>query len=249
MGPSINHNERFLSLTGVIVEQTHCATKVADALDDIKSLFPAPAKGPLILHRNEIVRREPPFDLLSSDDVRYDFNGRLIRALNQLEYAAITVLIDKRMHLDQYKTWQWPPYHYCLIALLERYLTFLKRRSAVGDVVVEARGKHEDRRLKKAFQHAWNNGTQHVLASSFQQRLTSREVKMKPKQSNDPGLQLADMIASPSHRSMLEERGLVEPADHRHFGRHVVEILMRSKYDRIHSSGKIDGCGRKFLPF
>ena len=64
----------------------------------------------------------------------------------------------------------------------------------------------------------------------FQERLTSKQLKVKTKTNNISGLQLADLLAHPSRNEILDENGLlgrqIAP-----FGKKVIEILQR-KYDR-----------------
>ena len=66
--------------------------------------------------------------------------------------------------------------------------------------MAESRGKKEDMRLKKSFQGIWEHGTDHMEAKQFQELLTSKELKVKPKANNIAGLQLADIIAYPAWR-------------------------------------------------
>ena len=111
--------------------------------------------------------------------------------------------------------------------------------------MAESRGGKEDRRLKDSFEGIWENGTDFVEAKRFQERLTSRQLKVKLKANNIAGLQIADLIAHPSFRACValrEGRPLPE-----NFGGRVAVILEQSKYDR-HPSGRIDGWGRKWLP-
>lgn len=59
------------------------------------------------------------------------------------------------------------------------------------------------------------------------------------------GLQIADILAHPAHRSFkFEELGEKEPED---FGSVLAAILKRKVYDR-NGDGKIKGIGRKWLP-
>lgn len=68
--------------------------------------------------------------------------------------------------------------------LIERFFFFLESVNAVGDVMVESRGGKEDVRLKKSYLRIFENGTQFVDAVRLQKRLTSKELKVKPKMLN-----------------------------------------------------------------
>ena len=61
--------------------------------------------------------------------------------IEDLPYIANTVLIDKRAHVEKYGEWHNNPYHYCMIALIERYVLWLRRHKLTGDVVAEPKFK------------------------------------------------------------------------------------------------------------
>lgn len=79
----------------------------------------------------------------------------------------------------------------------------------------------------------------------FQERLTSKELKLKRKADNIAGLQIADLIAYPSFKAtMLRQKREALPQD---FGGKIAAILESGKY-RCSPTGRIDGWGRKWLP-
>ena len=199
-----------------------------------------------MLHRREIVRREPPFDCLWDDDTNAKWEDALIGLIEYLPYIAITVMIDKLEHVEKYTVWQFNPYHYCMRALIERYVLWLNRHGLIGDVVVEPRFKKQDKKLKKSFSYIYDHGTEHIPASTVQRCLTSREIKFEPKEANVCGLQLVEIIAHPSHHALKwEYTGEVMTA---RFGLQVYEVLRRCRYARNPKTGDIAGWGQKWLP-
>ena len=118
------------------------------------------------------------------------------------------MLIDKREHNETYKVWKYDPYHYFLSVLLERYLFFLEEMQRNGDVMIESRGGHEDRRLKESFSKIYEKGTDYIHAEKYHNLLTSKQLKVQPKILNISGLQIADLIAHPSRRDILIEFNL-----------------------------------------
>jgi len=132
------------------------------------------------------------------------------------------------------------------MVILERYVSWLEWKREAGDVLIESRGKKENRLLEAAYRRLYKNGTASVPAEKFQKYLTSGEIKIKPKMDNIAGLQLVDLIAHPAYRDLIcfktKEAMKVE------FGRRVVEILYRSKYRRSHWDGHVEGWGTKLLP-
>src|SRR5690606_6818328 len=114
-----------------------------------------------------------------------------------------------KKHQETYKVWRFDPYHYCLAVLMERFVFFLDRANSTGDAMAESRGGKEDRRLKDSFEKLVTGGSEFLPTERFMARLTSRQLKVKPKHNNISGLQLADLIAHPSRGEILDKQGLL----------------------------------------
>jgi hypothetical protein len=246
LGASTNENHRYLSLTGVIASIQYVGDVLQPQVEDLKRrYFGSHPDDPVILHRKELVNQRPPFDALRDPDVRLAFDAELLQLIRGLDYVVITAVIDKLEHLTRYQRWANDPYHYCLTVILERYAHWLRERGIQGDVMAESRGKKEDQRLKDEFSRIYVNGTPNIEHAEFVRRLTSSQLKVKPKSMNVAGLQLADLIAHPSFVSTkLHREGATLPGN---FGGQVAQILELSKYRRS-NRGVIDGYGRKWLP-
>ena len=246
MGASQDPNHRYLSLTGVILELGYVDQVVHGQLEDLKRrYFGSHADEPVILHRKELVNRKSPFEALRNPETESEFNLELLRLLRQLEYTVITTVIDKLEHQQRYRAWRFDPYHYCLHVILERYVMWLQRKNATGDVMAESRGRKEDVRLMESFEKVYQDGTEFVEAGQFVATLTSRQLKVKPKANNISGLQVADLLAHPSlkaARARLAGESLAA-----NFGGEIAQILLDAKYDRS-ASGIVDGWGIKWLP-
>lgn len=193
--------------------------------------------------------RKGPFAVLHNADRRGAFDEDLLDLLRSLPYTVITVVIDKRAHLQQYSVWRFDPYHYCMHCLIERYVRWLDDHGPefVGDVVAEARNKKPDKKLKASFDRVYNRGTDNLSASFVQKRLTSSELKLSPKNENIAGLQIADAIAHPLWRDMRHSReNTPRPQD---FGGKVAALVEATKYRRSpYNRAVINGYGRKWLP-
>lgn len=228
---SDNPNHRFLSLTGVILELGYVEQVVHPQMEAIKAkFFRSHPDDPVIFHRKEMLNARAPFEALKDDGVRQRFDEELLRLLAAWQYKVVTVCLDKKKHKETYTTWRYDPYHYCLAVLLERFAYFLGRGRAIGDVMAESRGGKEDMRLKKSFARLWQQGTDYVEPTQFQERFTSKQLKVKIKANNIAGLQVCDLLAHSSRHEILWENQLVErpPAP---FAEKVIAIL-QDKYDR-----------------
>jgi hypothetical protein len=119
-------NQRFLSLTGVILESSYTLRVLKPEMDQIKrDFFQRDPDEPVILHRKEMINKLPPFSSLNDPEVKERFNMVLLNFLDRWDYKVITVVLDKKTHRDLYQVWHFHPYHYCLAVLLERYLLYL----------------------------------------------------------------------------------------------------------------------------
>jgi hypothetical protein len=175
-----------------------------------------------------------------------EWEARLLKLIEQLPYIVITVMIDKREHARRYLIWQFDPYHYCMRALVERYVRWLDRHHLTGDVVAEPRFKKQDKRLKRSFTYIYDHGTEHVPVDVVQRCLTSREIKFASKSANVCGLQLVEMIAHPSHQA-IKSLFTGEQMTAR-FGQQIVNVLVRERYARHPKTRVIEGWGQKRLP-
>lgn len=246
LGSSKDPNHRYLSLTGIILELDYVATTVFPAIEALKrDYFNSHPDEPVILHRKELINKKFPFESLRDAATEVAFNRDILHLLRTFDYTVITVAIDKLEHKQRYQTWRFDPYHYCMDVIVERFISCLKSRNAVGDVMTESRGGREDILLKDSFLRVYANGTDFVKPEEFAARLTSKQLKMKPKSNNIAGLQLADIIAHPSFQVMLTRRASQSLPDN--FGGKIGKILEESKYVRSFG-GQIEDWGIEWLP-
>lgn len=243
-GAAQDDNVRYLSLTGVLTTRDFHEKRITPSLDALK--MAAFGTTDIILHRREIVRRERAFTVLRDPEPERIFNEGLKLLIRSMPYLVTTVTIDKRAHRSQYEVWRFDPYHYCLTCLVERYVSYLHRHDSRGDVVIEPRFRDADERVRQSFALLYDDGTTVVPKEMIQRRLLSRDIKFEAKKANVAGLQMSDMLAHPSYRSMkIEREGIVLQPD---FGSGIVDILNESRYARHPRTLKIDGWGRKWLP-
>jgi hypothetical protein len=242
-------NQRFLSLTGVILESRYVLDVLQIEMDQIKrQFFQRDPDEPVVFHRKELVNRRPPFEALRDAEIEKQFNTSLLTALARWDYRVVTVVIDKKSHRDQYQAWHFHPYHYCMTVMLERFVLFLHYGNHRGDVMVEKRGGKEDQKLAESYTRLYQRGTDNIPPERWHERLTSGQLKLREKRANVAGLQLADLIAHPSRREVLIENRLLDD-DRDVFGDQICAILRQSKYLRHRwASHIIAGYGKKLLP-
>lgn len=236
---------RYLSLTGCLIEKMFYEKTFCLEMEQLKkSHFTYDHDDPLIFHREDMVNKRKSFYRLSKQDKEAAFNDDLLRFLKNMEYTIITVVVDKKNHIERYGCAAFHPYHYCLTAMLERYCGLLSYCNAKGDVLAESRGGREDELLKKAYRDLYNDGSKWRPGTHFQNVLTSKEIKLKKKDHNIAGLQLADLLAHPLRLHTLVENGRI--AMQKDFGVVITETVMH-KFNKHGYSGKIAGYGRVLL--
>lgn len=245
MDSSDDPNHRYLSLTGIILNLDYVRLHAKPRMESAKyTFFAAHPDDPLVFHRKEILEGEKAFRSLKNAEKRAGFNAWLLTYLTELEYVAITSVIDKKEHKDKEPGRQRHPYHYCMEVLVERFCYFLRGAGAMGDVMAEARGGKEDRFLAEAYAEFYESGTSQLDAKFVQRWLTTKQLKIKDKKQNVCGLQIADLIAHPSAHAVRQRyNGESFPAC---FGDEIKRILHESKYYR-RNDGTIAGFGMKFL--
>ena len=203
-----NPDNRYLGLTGVVIDKETYRTQTHPEFWSLKQgFFPHDPDDPVILVRNRIAKKLGPFGVLSDPGVATNWEKQIIRFLNKHVSQVFTVVVDKQAHRDRYGPAAHHPYNYCAAVLTERYIRWLQSAGARGDVLAESRGGKEDRDLKSRFREVIDTGTEGLPASELQEVVTSRELKMRNKEANITGLQLADLIVYPATRDILQENG------------------------------------------
>ncbi len=239
-------DKRYLGLTGCIFKLDYYREEFVPTLESFKRDFFDPDEQ-VILHAKDIIQRRVAFHILRSKDIAARFDAGLIDIISNADYRVINVVIDKKSHIERYGESAWHPYHYCLLVLLERYCLFLSKHRARGDVMAESRGKTEDNELKKAYKRVYEDGTRFKSDKFFQQYLTSKEIKIKPKEKNVAGLQLADILANPLRKYTLIRNGeMSEPEYSDRFWVRIVEAV-KPKLDCREGDGCVDGYGLVFI--
>lgn len=253
-----DENERYLSLIGVACHLDYVTQTLIPELENLKRFFllpispeqswldpdePISVRKPIIFHRKELAERKYPFDALQDEAIRQAFDIELLDCLERWEYTVFCVVIDKEELSKRYSNAA-HPYHYGMEILLERYVKWLEQKSAIGDVMAEARGGKEDRELKEHYKALYQSGTGYVASSQFANYLSSRELKIKAKQENVAGLQLAEFLVRPCFYAALARKNN-QPIP-TNFGGKIEAIVQKNKYYR--SGTLIEGYGRKWLP-
>lgn len=237
---------RYLALLGCVFRDDEYVA-FHNALTALKQQhFPHSPDEPVILHRTDMINFRGPFWRLRDQDYRAAFEDSLIAMLAGASFRIVIVVTDKLRLKTEYREQAWHPYHLAMGFLMQRYCAFLNHVNRTGDVMAESRGRTENELLAGAYQHTYAHGDMFHRADWYRRVLTSNQVKLKPKDKNISGLQLADVLAHPLKQRVLHEHGSIEELEGG-FGVRLAEAA-EDKYNRHLYDGRVEGYGKVLFP-
>ncbi len=179
-------------------------------LEDFKQRhLPHNPDHPLILHREDVINRRSAFGVLCDARKAQSFDSELLRLIEISQFKVVAIVIDKLKLTDLYGAAP-HPYHLAMGFLLQRYCGYLNHINRCGDVLAESRGGREDRLLKDSYTRVYERGIWITDSAFFQEALTSKQLKVKPKRDNIAGLQLADILGHPIRQMILLESNQIK---------------------------------------
>ena len=129
----------------------------------------------------------------------------LDHAIKKSLFNIVASAILKEKYIKLYGRISDDVYEISLSFIIERaifYLDTLQQESLSLDVIIEKRGQKEDNKLQEHFQKLLSRGTGYIKPERLvKYNLT---IQFKSKKENINGLQLADLIAYPTARYVLE---------------------------------------------
>ncbi len=192
---NIDQSYPLFVLAFCVFYKKHYAERVVSALEKFK--FSNFGHDIVILHEREIRKEMHPFKFGSAFE-RKQFMSGLTDIIDESNFVLISCVIDKtrfRTRMDVGEN----PYHIALGFCLETLHEFLEEKGQHEKrthVVVEARGKKEDRDLELEFRRICDGDNK-------MGRILPFEVVFADKKANSSGLQLADLVARPIGMSIL----------------------------------------------
>lgn len=184
----------------------------------------------VILHEREIRKAKGAFSLLQVPEVREEFMADMNGLVEAAPFTLVASVIDKNALRRKY-IYPGNPYHLAMAFGLERVSKALSDAGVKGTThcVFEMRGQKEDSELELAFRRVCDG-------DNYENRPLPLSIVMAPKSCNSAGLQIADMVARPIGRHLMNPE---QP-------NRAYEIL-RQKY-RTSRSGDPTGYGLKVFP-
>lgn len=188
-------------LAGVLVETEYGQKELEQAVSRFKDdLF---GRSDFVLRTADICRNRGVFEPLKNRVTRESFYEELNRLMRDLEYQVLACAIDKPRHARRYGSYAFDPYMLSLEVLVERLCYEVSAREG-GQIIAEKRNHHLDKQLELAWQKTKESGTSFVSAQDVQEKI--RDLRLRSKQDNIAGLQLADLVASPIGRHVIGKK-------------------------------------------
>lgn len=166
----------------------------------------------VIFHSRDIRKCEKEFSKLFDLEMKKSFYENLNKALSQQQYTVVASAINKGTYIQQFGKLSNDVYELALSFIIERSIFFLDDIHPFVkelEIMIERRGKVEDKKLEEHFQRLLSRGTGFV--DSTRLKKYNLKITFKSKKENINGLQLADLIAYPIARHVIEPKR-VNPA-------------------------------------
>jgi len=159
-----------------------------------------------ILHSRDIRKCEGPFKILFNKDIRENFYNDFNKIVEEQKYIILTSSIDKIAYTKKYGYLSDDVYEISLSFLMERAIYVIEKSqeeiASELQIILERRGNKEDKKLEEHFQKLMSRGTFYVSKNRFAKYKT--HISFSYKKDNINGLQLADLVAYPVARYILD---------------------------------------------
>jgi hypothetical protein len=202
----INIDENFpvFVLCGVLISE-ESYTRLSEEMSTIKEHFWRRKK--VILHSRDIRKCEKEFQVLFDINVKQKFYKRINSMINAGDYTIIASAIHKDKHIKKYGKLAQNIYEISLSFVIERAMFALDDKQVQSDslkIIIEKRGKTEDNKLKDYFNKLLQRGTGYIDKNRMLRH--NLEIEFRDKKENIEGLQLADLLAYPIARYVLDKQ-------------------------------------------
>lgn len=180
-------------------------TAIRDEINSIKQAFWG--KKGVVLHSRDIRKCEKEFQILFDLTIKAQFYKRINTLIESSKYRILASAINKLKYIKTYGKLSNDVYELALSFIIERAIFSLDEVKGVSkhlEIIIEKRGKKEDKKLEEHFQRLKARGTGFVTAERLEE--VSLKITFKDKKENINGLQLADLIAYPIARYVIEPK-------------------------------------------
>ena len=195
----------IFTLCGIVISHEKLK-EVTDKINVLKKELWGDRK--IILHSRDIRKCQNGFEIFFDLKKKQYFYEQINEILKENTYVIVCCSILKEPYIRQYGRLN-DVYGQSLSYIIERTVFYLDD-IGLGDInlttIIECRGKKEDKALLDYYNKILDRGTYWVTSSRIRQYF--REFEMRRKLENIVGLQIADLIAYPITRHVLDEEAV-----------------------------------------
>lgn len=234
---SINPVYPVFVLAFCIMHKRHYAERVIPSVEKFK--FNYFGHDAIVLHEREIRKQTGDFVKLTDQELRSAFMNDFARIMEVNNYVVVACVIDKK-RLKELKP---APedglnaYHIALNFCLDGLCDFLDEKNQLSlrtHILVECRGKKEDKELELEFRRLCNG-------KALKNNPLLFDVVFLDKKTNAIGLQLADLIARPIGNHYLR-------SGQKNNAFEIIEKKFLCRGGRTQLGADYEGYGLKFVP-
>jgi hypothetical protein len=199
---NIDYNFPVFVLSGIILSEANYQI-ANNSIDAIKQKFWK--NKTVIFHSRDIRKCEKEFKILFDLDLKKEFYRQIDRLVTQTDYNIIASAIHKEKYIKKYGRLNEDVYEIALSFILERavfYLDGLRTQNNQLEIIIEKRGKKEDQKLERHFDQLRTRGTFYVDSKRIANYCLN--ILFRDKKENINGLQLADLVAYPIARYVID---------------------------------------------
>lgn len=208
---SVRDEDKYFTVTGCVIEREQYKKISNDMLNikkkywpDGKYLYGEGKKQKLkrvCFHSYEIRNFKGPF---SKGIINYNsFINDISNYMSNLPITIFSSSINKEKHWIHYYS-PHHPYSLCLDFVLERFVKFYLPANEYGIIILEARGKKEDRNILNHIKNTIDYGTAYVNSSFFKKikgvYFNTKWEKTSNEQKTCAGLEIADLCSYPIYK-------------------------------------------------
>lgn len=211
-GKNVDINDRYFTITGCIFKKEEYKHSVKQ-IDNLKRKYWANGnyydskeqkEKYVCFHSRDIRRHDGPFnDKLINHK---EFVDELTEVLNNIDCTIISITIDLIEYLKQ--GYLHSVYETAFDFLLERYI-YETMNNKKGIIMLEARGKNEDKELLNHIQSVLNTGRTRIKSKELKEKI--KGVYFNPKWNvkyshTFTGLEIADLFSYPIHQCIKYDK-------------------------------------------
>ncbi len=160
----------------------------------------------VILHSRDIRKCEKEFQILFDLEIKKTFYENINDIISTSLYRIISSAIDKEKYIRHYGRLSNDVYELALSFIIERAIFSLDeiKEEKQLEIIIEKRGKKEDKTLDEHFQRLVSRGTTYISPERL--RAVGLKISFRDKKDNINGLQLADLLAYPIARHVIDPK-------------------------------------------